>query len=807
MGDFNIDLLNNSRYNNYSQMFLNGLFTHGFYPTILRPTRITDTSATLIDNIFVNVHDDRLGSGIWLADISDHLPVYVTLPYENKSFVAPINVIQKRIYSEENMDKFKNHIREIDWSPVYNAIGTDSKFDVFSQVISELHDMYFPLKTVRIMKPKNLIKPWITPSILNSIKKKNNLYKHYIRSRSPTLKQRYVQYKNKLVSLLRFAEKSYYAEKLTKVQDNMSKTWKLLNEITNRNKSPKIISQIKTNDELTDDPQQISEKFNNYFVNIGPDLASKIQVGNKKPLDYLVGEYNDSMYLAPTNEYEILDIIANLKNTPSKGHDDLPLKLIKNCSLALSPILAYLNNQSFSEGIFPDHLKIAKVIPIYKSDDPSLVSNYRPISVLTHFSKISEKLMYSRLNKYITDNAILHPSQFGFREKMSTALALLKLVEDISSSMDNGNITVGVFIDLAKAFDTVNHKILLDKLGHYGIRGIVNKWFESYLTNRMQYVDLNNCKSSRLYITCGVPQGSILGPLLFILYVNDLNSVSKILRSIMFADDTNLFLSGKSPAEVESKFNSELMDLSDWFQSNLLSLNVKKTSFIIFSNKRSINKNIIIKNHPIIQLEDTKFLGVIISSCLTWNQHISVVLNKISKTTGIIAKVRHLLPANLTRNLYLTLVQPYISYCNLVWSRAESSTQLDKILKIQKKYCRLLTFSDFRAHSKPLFVQLRLLNVYQIYQYQLGVFMYLQINNSPLNNISIMFTFHPNSSVHSHFTRQHNKIHIVRCRTKMRQLTLIYQGPKLWESFPASIRNSPSVTVFRRRLKLFLVSQ
>ena len=306
------------------------------------------------------------------------------------------------------MYKFKNHLQNIDWFPVHNAVGVDNKFIVFSRIVAEPHDVYFPLTIVRNINPGKQSKPWITSGILNSIEKKNNMYNHYIKSQSPKIKEKYVKYKNKLVSVLRAAEKDYYAIRLSKVKDNISKTWKLLNEMTNRNAKPKPITQVKVDGKLIDDPHQISQQFNNFFVNIGPDLANKIPASCKKPVDYLVSSYPNSMFLAPTNEYEYVDVIANLKNTQSKGHDTLPLKLIKECSSELAPTLAYLNNQSFSEGVVPDQLKIAKVIPIHKNDDPNLVQNYRPISVLTHFSKISEKLVCSRLNKYIADNAILH---------------------------------------------------------------------------------------------------------------------------------------------------------------------------------------------------------------------------------------------------------------------------------------------------------------------------------------------------------------------------------------------------------------
>ncbi|MFZ2539325.1 MAG: reverse transcriptase family protein, partial [Oscillospiraceae bacterium] len=519
--------------------------------------------------------------------------------------------------------------------------------------------------------------------------------------------------------------------------------------------------------------------------------------------EFLKGNFLQSMYMAPTDEFEISDVIANLKNTNSKGYDDIPVNLIKACSMGLRSILSYLNNQSFLDGIFPNALKTAKVIPIFKSEDSNCVSNYRPISVLSTFSKITEKLVYKRLNKYLTDNAILHMNQYGFREKLSTCMALLKLTENISRSIDNGDITIGVFIDLAKAFDTVDHPILLQKLDHYGIRGVVNSWFTSYLTNRNQYVLINKSKSKLSLIKCGVPQGSILGPILFLIYINDLNHVSNILQTIMFADDTNLFLSGKNLQTLEHQLIMELNKVSEWFNTNLLSLNIKKTSYIMFSHRRNLTINIFFANTIINKVDDTKFLGVIISSNLNWNKHIDVITNKISKTTGIIAKVRHLLPSNVTRTLYLILVEPYLNYCNIVWARANSTVNLEKIFKIQKIYVRLITFSAYRAHSAPLFKQLCILSVYQIYKHQLALFMFKKLNN--LLPITASFPCLVNSSIHNHFTRCHDQIHLSYCRTRTRQMTVSYQGPSLWNTLPASIRNLKSFYVFKRLVKNCLI--
>ena len=411
----------------------------------------------------------------------------------------------------------------------------------------------------------------------------------------------------------------------------------------------------------------------------------------------------------------------------SFGVDFLPVSVMKECIDPIADVLSYIINLSFSSGQFPDELKIAKVCPVFKGGLRSSFLNYRPISVLQSFSKIFEKIVYNRLESYILSNNILINNQYGFRPVHSTYMAMLDMVNKVSESIDNHEVSIGIFIDLSKAFDTLNHSILLSKLKLYGIREIPLLWFQDYFANRKQCVCFNNATSRLRLITGGVPQGSILGPLLFILYVNDIVNCSKLLHFIFFADDTNLFSSSTNYINLMLTVNMELLKVAEWFRANRLSLNVAKTNYILFGTRRKClsdtNFSIRINDNTIERATFTKFLGVHIDQDLNWKQHTAEIAKKISKSLGILNRVKFILPRSSLITLYHTMIQPYLFYCNIIWGGA-SLLALNKLVCLQKRALRLITCSYFRSPSNPLFIKLSVMKLQDIHKYQTVMFLF-----------------------------------------------------------------------------------
>ena len=348
---------------------------------------------------------------------------------------------------------------------------------------------------------------------------------------------------------------------------------------------------------------------------------------------------------------------------------DIPIKLVKRSTHVISPILRKYFNILMQLGKFPDELKIGKISPIYKKDNAELFVNYRPISTLPIFGKIFERVIYNRLYSFLISKSILNENQFGFRKAHSTSHALNCSIADIKSSLEKGEHVIGIFIDLSKAFDTIDHKKLLVKLDRYGIRGRAHSLLTSYLANRTQYISVLDECSDKLLVKYGVPQGSVLGPLLFLLYINDISNCTKLGNFVLFADDTNIFVKGRTIEEACSKAQIVLNSVDQFMRVNQLHVNLNKCCYMHFQPKRkhtvsdNFNQELKFREVPIKHVSKTKFLGVILDEKLNWQQHIDYLTNKLNCQAGTLNRIKECVPDRLQKDLYCTLFESHLSYC------------------------------------------------------------------------------------------------------------------------------------------------
>ena len=702
--DHNLDLLKSCTHN-LTQEFIECNVKFGLTPSITKPTRITKNSATLIDNIFVS--ENFLGkhfSSIIIDDISDHLPCVTVLENVIKSKKSRKQIISRDL-RPKNIEKLKTEILHLN-NRQYNHTNVNSNFAKYHADLCSAIETHCPIKSRMIPSHKFRNLPWITSGLLKSMGQSKHLYQRFVSDQTNCLlENKYKTYCNTLNNVKRSCKMKYYQEKCEEFKKNTRKLWQLINDVIHRsNDKSSIIDCIKVDNIEIYDNKMISNKFGKYFSQLGGIFANKIKKPKYGIDTYLkvISRNCNSIFVTPTSVCEIRKLISALPNKKSSGYDNIDNILLKKIESEISPMLVKLFNQSLSDGVFPEVMKLAEIVPLFKSNDKTLTENYRPISLLITLSKILEKVVHKRTYSFLQEQGLLYKSQYGFRSSHSCENAITELIGCIIKAQELGKYTAALFLDLSKAFDTLEHTVLLKKLEIYGIRGPLLDWYGSYLNQRQLMAKCNNTLSDKYVINYGTPQGSCLGPLLFIIFCNDLHLHLTFLSCIQFADDTTLYCSEKSLRLIESNFNHDLVNIYDWFCANKLTLNAKKSTCMVFApnNKKITDFSLKIGDTVIEPVTETKFLGLWLDHKLTWKKHYTELINKLNQGLNLLRKAKKLLNSTSLTSLYYAHFHSHLTYAMIVWSGMYGRGMLNRLQKKQNQCIKIVNSKKIKSIIK-----------------------------------------------------------------------------------------------------------
>ena len=769
-GDFNYNLFKHQDKNVLH--FQNLLSSYGYISLISKATRIDHECSSLLDNIFINDHNKVNSSGIIVHDLSDHFPIFASFSFSQ--FVTQKAEVRK-VFDSSKFRELNEYIETklTNFQSITDPnVACNVLLDTYIQGINNFSKKYKPSRR------KTPIKPWITPSILCSINRKTKLYKKFIRNPTVLNENEYKRYRNLLANVLREAKRLHFKNLFNESRGNGKETWKVLREALNSKNSPtELPDTFVDDDNKTYMDKDIANGFNNYFVSIGQSLEEKMPASHSNPITYLRNDHFsvlDKPLLTSSNQIEnVIKTLNRVGGGIDKISTDIVLKTYKGCLHHLT----YFFNLCLQTATFPDRLKIALVVPIFKSGDKTRFTNYRPISLLPIFSKILEKLLHINITSFLINNNILTESQFGFRQQRGTYMPLALIFDEITKTIEDDRKVLGLFLDLKKAFDTVNINILLSKLHFLGIRGDMLSIIKSYFTNRKQILEAKGYKSECKEIKLGVPQGSILGPLFFIIYINDIVNISNKVKFFQFADDTAIIIQGDSYEHIQNIINSFIPKLTAWFSSNRLSLNPAKTFYQIYSLfaiKQDID--IFLDNVKIKRQFSVRYLGVAVDENLKWDTHINNISSVLSRNIGVIGRLRSCLSPRELILLYNTLVLPYISYCSAVWGNAYL-TRTKKITKLQKRVMRIVDNKPYRYPSKELFVKYSVLKFPELVIEQQVMILLAFLNGTLPQPLSSLF--HINRPLS---TRIHRHFSVPFARSNFRAMSLSICAPKAWNS-------------------------
>ena len=793
LGDLNDNLL--AQDNKLSRIISNNKLTQ----VVKKPTRITSTSATLLDVIITNSPEKIIQSDVIPHIIGDHELITLTANIAKPKRLPVIKTFRDlKTYSSDILClHILDEIQEL--QRIMTTDNVNEQVDVLTSVITRSLEKCAPLVTRKIRRPPA---PWITNEIRDVMIARDLTHKQLKDDRSNhLLQERYKHLKKQTKSLICNAKKQYYHNKLSSTRGNTSATWNTVKDLIPNKRQPNNCS--------FDNAIMKAEEFNEFFANVGKNTFESTQISlhgnttrNSQPdPPYSTVSTNNPFKPQPVDTNTVILTVKHLRNTKSYGSDNISLRFIKDSLFMIAFYLTHIINTSIVTGVFPNAWKNSIVTPLHKNGDTEAVSNYRPISLLPIFSKVIEKIISNQLTSFLETNKLLTNTQHSFRPKLSTITALTSITDKIYHNMDCKQISLLTLCDLSKAFDSVSHPILLHKLSKVNIDRF---WFVSYLENRTQCVRLQNTISSQLHVNFGVPQGSILGPILFNIYVNDISNYINDCTLVQYADDTQFLHSGKvdSLQDILHKATATLTKAREYFLNNGLQLNTKKTQCIFIGSRQNIsqippNTSIHIGDTTVKPSVSVKNLGIYMDCHLSFDVHIRELCKKVMGVLLYINRIKENFDRATRHIVVQALALSLVNYGNIVWGTTCNS----HILRVQKMQNFAAKVIDGKAkkfdHVTPILNELRWLTTEKQITFDSAVTVYKSLRKLSPDHLP---SFPLVNTVTRSNTRQQNNLYVPKVNTDSGARSLAVRGPKTWNDLPEHVKVSNTMATFKMRL-------
>ena len=779
-GDVNINLYNPFKLRPVNE-FINIMLSFGLFPIINKPTIFHEsnpiTKYALLDHVWVNFnHGSNHMSGIVEFAISDHLPVFYM--FSHNIFSRSFKRIKYKFFSNDLINNFITQVNNLDFSNLYDFENVDDAFSVFYTTLYDVYNTVFPTKTKKI-KHNLLNQPWVTPKLRRCIKKKYHLYN--LMKRGIINRRSFIVYKNLLNYVINKLKSKYYSNKFNSLNGDSKKIWNNVNDLLARKNKDSSI-EIKENGIIIGG-RSVASVFNRYFTTVVSDLVKHFPTSSNSFSSDYINRVSSSCFLYPTNVTEILFVLMKMKK---KGNClyDIPPKYLLVIKDKILPFLEYFYNRCIIDGVYPSILKVARVVPIHKSGDKQSVDNFRPISNLSSLNKIFETLTFHRLSTFIKKNNLISENQFGFVKDSSTTLAIFTLLNDFMKAFKFKTYICALFLDLRKAFDVVDREILLKKLNLYGIRGIVNNFIRSYLSDRSQFVAVNCFESEQLPLRYGVPQGSVLGPTLFNLFINDIANIPGA-KTILFADDTVFYIEDNCFNSLIIKVNEFILRLEKWLESNRIVANISKTKLMLITPKQITTlPDIFFNGYKVGWVTSITYLGLIIDNKLNFNLHFENICTNLNRYQGLIYLLSTLLPRDILMKIYYGMVYPTLTQNIVIWGSlgCERQRRISVLLnKIVRHISNIRQIYPNVVSTSTLYKNLSLLKYNDIYKFFLLKFTHFLLYKRNEIFINIFSNYLPSSNYN---TRNSDRINLPNVRTEIEKNFTVFKICELMRELP-----------------------